>query len=63
MKAESARLQADAQQAAASQRLADMRASRAKLPAAGHREAVLQRLAAHRVLVVSGATGAPPLPP
>ena len=57
--AESRRLEAEAAQAASAQRLAGMRATRAKLPAASHRDAVLQRVGAHRVLVVSGATGAP----
>ena len=61
--AESRRLEADAERAAASRQLAGLRASRSNLPAASHRDAVLQRLAAHRVLVISGATGAPPPPP
>lgn len=40
-----------------SARTAAMRAARARLPAAAHAGAVEAALAAHRVLVVSGATG------
>ena len=58
VEAESRRLAGEAAAAAAAPRLAAMRATRAALPAAAAKGAVLQELQQHRVLVISGATGA-----
>ncbi|KAK9846310.1 hypothetical protein WJX81_001334 [Elliptochloris bilobata] len=55
--AESRRLLARQREWQASPRTAAMRAARGRLPAAAHAHAVEAALAAHRVLVVSGATG------
>jgi hypothetical protein len=58
IEAENRRLADEAAAAAAAPRLAAMRATRAALPAAAAKGAVLQELQQHRVLVISGATGA-----
>lgn len=57
VEAENRRLAGEAAAAAAAPRLAAMRATRAGLPAAAAKGAVLQELQQHRVLVISGATG------
>ncbi len=55
--AESRRLAADADAAARNPRMAAMREARQRLPAFSQKQDVVARLAAGRVLVVSGATG------
>ena len=55
---ESKRLAADADAQARNPRMAAMREVRQRLPAFSQKQDVVARLAAGRVLVVSGATGA-----